>query len=142
LWPAARVIVCRRDLRDVALSCWQNGFKNMPWSNNWDHMARRLADYQRIMDHWRRIKPIEWIEVDYECLVSDVDSGARRLIEFVGLDWEPGCLDFHSTRRNVYTASLIQVRQPVHTRSIGRWRHYQSELAPLLQLLEKNHVDV
>ena len=142
LWPSARVIVCRRDLRDVAISCWQNGFQNLTWSTDWDYMARRLADYQRMMRHWRRIKPVECIEVEYESLVGDVETQSRRLIDFVGLEWEQTCLDFYSTRRPVRTASLVQVRQPAHTRSIGRWRHYQAHLAPLFQLLERYDVRI
>jgi len=140
LWPSARVIVCRRDLRDIAVSCWQNGFRSLPWSNNWEFMARRFADYQRMMDHWHRIKPIECIEVNYENLVGDLETHARRLIDFAGLEWERACLDFHSTRRVVRTASLVQVRQPVHNRSVGRWRHYQAHLTPFLQLLEQYRV--
>jgi tetratricopeptide (TPR) repeat protein len=142
LWPAARVIVCRRDLRDVAFSCWLSGFQSLAWSNDWELMARRFADYQRMIEHWRRLKPVEWIEVDYESLVTDIETGARRLIDFVGLDWDPACLLFHSTQRDVRTASFVQVRQPVHTHSIGRWRHYQEELAPLLQLLKTYGVQV
>lgn len=137
LWPSAQVIVCRRDLRDIAVSCWLNGFQNLPWSNNWEHIARRFADYQRMMEHWRNIKPMPWIEVDYESFVSDIQAGARRLIDFLGLEWDPACLEFHRARRTVRTASLVQVRQPAHTRSIGRWRHYRTELAPLLELLER-----
>ncbi len=142
LWPSARVIVCRRDLRDIAISCWQNGFQNLTWSTNWDCMARRFADYQRMMEHWRRIKPVECIEVAYESLVADIETHARRLIDFVGLEWEQACVDFHSTRRPVRTASLVQVRQPAHTHSIGRWRHYQAHLAPFCQLLEQYHVRI
>jgi hypothetical protein len=142
LWPSARVIVCRRDLRDIAVSCWQNGFQNLPWSNNWGDMARRFADYQRVMEHWLRIKPLECLEVAYESLVGDIETHSRRLIDFVGLEWEEACLDFPATRRMVRTASLVQVRQPAHTRSIGRWRHYQADLAPFLQLLERYHVRI
>jgi len=135
LWPQARVIVCRRDLRDIAVSCWQNGFQSLPWTTNWDSMARRFADYQRLMEHWRRITPIECIEVAYESLVADIETHSRRLIEFVGLEWEEACLDFPSTQRMVRTASFIEVRRPAHTRSIGRWRHYQTHLAPLFRLM-------
>ncbi len=142
LWPAARVIICRRDPRDIAVSCWQNGFRSLPWSNNWESMARRFADYERLMSHWRRITPIECIEVHYESLVADIETHSRRLIEFVGLEWAEGCLDFNSTRRVVRTASQVQVRQPAHTRSIGRWRRYQAQLAPLLQFLEQYQVPI
>ncbi len=76
LWPGARVIVCRRDLRDIAVSCWLNGFA-MTWSKSWDHIARRFADYQRIVAHWRRIQAVPWIDVRYEDLVDDLEGHAR-----------------------------------------------------------------
>jgi tetratricopeptide (TPR) repeat protein len=137
-WPTARVIVCRRDRRDIAVSCWLNGFQNLSWTNNWQHIVRRFSDYDRVMEHWRQVKPVKSVEVDYEELVADIETGARRLIDFVGLEWDPACLAFHATRRTVRTASLVQVRQPAHTRSIGRWRHYQQELAPLFELLTES----
>jgi hypothetical protein len=62
LWPGARVIVCSRDLRDIALSCWLNGFAFL-WSKSWEHIARRFADYQRIVAHWRQTQALEWVDV-------------------------------------------------------------------------------
>jgi len=75
------------------------------------------------------------IEVNYENLVADLEAESRRLIEFLGLDWEPGCLDFHRTERTVATVSHWQVRQPLYSNSIGRWRNYEKHLAPLLAAL-------
>ncbi len=99
LFPRAKVIMCRRDFRDIALSCWQTGFRPCPWNNDWDHIARRLADYQRILLHWREVQPIPWLDFQYEDVVVDIEHHARRLIEFVGLEWHPACLEFHSNRR-------------------------------------------
>ena len=134
-WPGARVIVCSRDLRDVAVSCWLTGFETHPWTNNWELMARWFADHQRIMEHWRAIRPVELLEVGYEDLVGDLEAHARRMVDFLNLDWDPACLDFHKTRRVVRTASLVQVRQPIYSHSIGRWKNYESSLQPLLQAL-------
>ena len=66
LLPEARVVVCSRDPRDVALSCWQTGFRACSWNNDWDLMARRLADYQRIVAHWERVRPLPLLHVPYE----------------------------------------------------------------------------
>jgi len=137
LWPGARVIVCRRDLRDIALSCWQTGFEGTPWTNEWEHIARRFADYQRMMDHWQRIRPVPCLHISYEQLVDDLEDHARRLIDFIGLDWDPACLDYHATQRVVRTASLVQVRQPLYTRSVGRWRRYETSIQPFLQACER-----
>ena len=140
LWPGARVIVCGRDPRDIAVSCWQTGFKTNPWSNSWEHIAQRVADYQRIVDHWRQTRPLEWLDVRYEELVADLEGHARLLIDFVGLEWEPACLNFHLTRRIVRTPSLVQVRQPIHSHSVGRWKNYEPSLQPLFSAFERHGV--
>jgi tetratricopeptide (TPR) repeat protein len=140
LWPGARVIVCSRDLRDIALSCWQTWFATIPWANDWNHIARRLADHQRLLKHWRLTRPLEWLDVRYEDLVFNLEPNARRLINFLGLDWNPSCLQFHQTRRVVRTASLVQVRQPVYAHAVGRWRRYETMIAPLLEALERHDV--
>jgi tetratricopeptide (TPR) repeat protein len=137
LWPEARVIVCRRDLRDIALSCWQTPFSTNPWTNQWEHIARRFADHQRLLAHWNRAKPVAWLDVSYEELVRDVEGHARRMIAFLGLEWEPGCLEFHKTQRVVRTASQVQVREPIHTHSVGRWQRYESTLQPLIEAFKR-----
>jgi tetratricopeptide (TPR) repeat protein len=141
LWPRARVIVCRRDLRDVALSCWQTGFKSVPWANYPTHIARRFADQNRVLDFWRRTKPLDWLEISYEQLVLDLEVQARRLIEFIGLEWNSACLQFHSTRSVVKTASQLQVRQPIYSHSVGRWKNYESLLQPLFHALKSQGIE-
>jgi hypothetical protein len=75
------------------------------------------------------------LEVEYEALVADLEGESRRLIAFLGLEWEPACLDFHRTQRTVTTASGWQVRQPLYDRSVGRWRKYRHHLEALLEAL-------
>jgi tetratricopeptide (TPR) repeat protein len=142
LWPGARVIVCERDPRDIAVSCWQAGFKTNPWSNVWEHLAQRFADHQRIVEHWRQVRPLEWLDFRYEDQVANPEGQARRLIDFVGLEWEPDCLEPHLTKRVVRTLSLVQVRQPIHSRSVGRWKNYESSLQPLLIAFKRHGVEV
>ena len=133
------MIVCQRDLRDVAVSCWLTGYAFL-WTKDWNHIAQRFAVYQRILSHWRTTKPLDWLEFSYEDLVSDVEANARRLIDFLGLKWDPSCLDFHSTRRVIRTPSMLQVRHPIHSDSVGRWRKYEPSLAPLFRALEQHRV--
>ena len=140
IWPGARVIVCQRDLRDVALSCWQTGFEKNSWANDWDDIAQRFADHQRIVDHWRQALPTGSLVMRYEDLVHDLNRHAHRLIDFLGLEWHPACLEFHKTRRVVRTASLVQVRQPLYMRSVGRWRQYEHSLQPLLEAFGRRGV--
>ena len=141
LFPRAKVIICRRDPRDIAVSCWQIGFRTCPWNNDCDHIARRLADYQRILAHWEQVKPLPCLELPYEDMVIDLERHARLLIDFVGLEWDPSCLEFHSNPRVVRSPSLVQVRQPIHSRSAGRWRNYEPYLQPLFQALERHGVN-
>jgi hypothetical protein len=83
------------------------------------------------MDHWRSVLPVPIHEVNYEDTVADLDGVARSLLTACGVEYEPGCLEFHRTRRRVKTASIGQVRQPIYTRSVARWRNYESELDEL-----------
>jgi tetratricopeptide (TPR) repeat protein len=135
LFPRARFIHVRRDLRDTAVSCWMTNFKQIRWACDEEHIARRFADYQRLMTHWRGVLPEPLLEVDYEETVADVERVARRLVEWCGLAWEPQCLAFHETARPVRTASVSQVRQPIYARSVQRWRNYQPSLASLFARL-------
>ena len=95
LFPRAKFIHCRRDLRDVAVSCWMTHFREIRWANDQQHIASRFHEYQRIMEHWRKVLPVPLLEVDYEETVADLEGVARRLVAWCGLEWEPGCLEFH-----------------------------------------------
>jgi tetratricopeptide (TPR) repeat protein len=135
LFPCATIIHCRRDRRDVALSCWMTGFKSVRWSNDVVQIASRINEHDRLMRHWHEVLPLTIHEVDYEDAINDLESVARRLVAVCELDWEPACLDFHQTSRPVRTASFRQVRQPIYARSRGRWKNYESELADLFAAL-------
>jgi len=135
LFPNAKIIHCRRDLRDIAVSCWMTNFRQIRWACDRETMAHRFTNYTRVMDHWRRVLPGRFMEANYEETVTDLEAAARKLIAFVGLEWEPACLDFHTTQRPVRTASVTQVRQPVHTRSVQRWKNYTDALGPLFEKL-------
>jgi hypothetical protein len=87
------------------------------------------------MEHWRRVLPVPVLEVDYEETVADLEGVARRLVDWCGLEWEPGCLAFHEGKRPVRTASVSQVRQPIYTRSVARWKHYEKALETFFDTL-------
>jgi tetratricopeptide (TPR) repeat protein len=132
LFPKARLIHVRRDVRDVAVSLWMTDFRQIYWACDLEHISARIQQYFRIMDHWRQVLPVPMLEIDYEETVKDLEGVARRLIDWCGLSWDPACLSFHESRRPVRTASVVQVREPVHTRSVQRWRNYEAPLQPLL----------
>jgi tetratricopeptide (TPR) repeat protein len=131
LLPGARIIHCRRDLRDVALSCWMTEFTAVRWAFDAGQITSRIRESQRIGEHWQRVLPTRVLDVHYERLVTDLEPVARQLVAWCGLDWDPACLNFHNTRRAVRTASAVQVRQPAHTRSLMRWKNYASLLPSL-----------
>ncbi len=135
LFPDAVIIHCRRDLRDVAVSCWLTPFQSVYWTNDTSQIAARIGQHERLMNHWREVLPRPIHEVDYEQIVDDLEGTARRLVDACGLEWEPSCLDFHRTQCPVRTASFQQVRQPVYRGSIGRWKNYEQELADLFAAL-------
>jgi tetratricopeptide (TPR) repeat protein len=135
LFPRAKLIHCRRDPRDVALSCWMTNFAHVRWACDVDHIAGRIHEYQRLMEHWRRVLPIPLFEFDYETLVDDLEGTARQLVAWCGLEWDAACLEFHKTQRAVRSPSAGQVRQPVYKSSVGRWRNYERSLPALFDKL-------
>ena len=129
-FPNARVIHCRRDRRDVELSCYFQNFvgPGQAFSYDLESLAHFHEAYLRIMAHWRGVLPLRMTEIDYEALVADQETETRRLLAFLELGWDPACLDFHRNRRPVVTASHAQVRRPIYRGSVGRWRNYAHEL--------------
>jgi hypothetical protein len=112
-------------------------FEEVLWASDQQHIASRLYEYQRIMEHWRKVLPVPLLEVDYEETVADLEGVARKLVAYCGLEWEPACLEFQQAKRSVRTVSAVQVRQPVYRTSVGRWKHYEHALAPLFARLER-----
>jgi tetratricopeptide (TPR) repeat protein len=137
MFPQATLIHCRRDLRDVAVSCWMTDFRSIRWANDLEQLASRFQQYRRVMDHWKAVLPVPVHEVVYEDTVNDLEGVARRLVAACGLDWEPACLDFHRTERPIRTASVVQVRQPVYRQSLERWKNYEPALAELFARLAR-----
>ena len=136
LFPAARVIICRRDPRDTCLSCFFQHFEagNL-YAFDLNHCGRHHLQTDRLIAHWLKVLPLRMLQVRYEGLVADLEEQSRRIISFLGLPWNPACLSFHQTERTVLTASDWQVRQPIYTRSVGRWRNYERHLGPLFKAL-------
>lgn len=140
LFPNARIIHCRRDVRDVAMSCYQTQFGAIRWACHPEHLVERIRQYQRIMAHWRQVLPSPVFESDYELLTADQETQSRKLVEWIGLDWDPQCLSFYDSDRLVRTASITQVRQPIYRSSVQKWKAYEPYLPDLLLPLESlNH---
>ena len=136
-FPRVRIIHMRRNPIDTCLSIYfQNFFNIGPYANDLDDLAHYYGEYVRITDHWRAVLPESaLLEVSYEGLIAAQESWTRRILDFVGLPWDPKCLDFQQTDRVVITASRWQVRQKMNSASAGRWRHYEKHVGPLRHLL-------
>jgi len=104
-----------------------------------NELGHYYLDYQRLMSHWHRLFPGEIFDVQYEDLVMDQEKVSKQLIDYLGLEWDEKCLDFHNNERDVRTHSNIQVRQPMYKNSINRWKHYESHLQPLIEVLQQAH---
>ena len=136
--PNAAIIHTRRNPVDTCLSCFSKLFAGeQRFAYDLGDLGRYYRAYERLMAHWRSVLPEgAMLEVDYEEVVADLEGQARRIIAHCGLDWNDACLEFHKTERAVRTASVMQVRQPIYSSSVGRWRPYTHLLAPLFEALE------
>jgi hypothetical protein len=105
-----------------------------------EDIAHYYADYRRLMEHWHAILPGGVLTVDYEDVVSDLDTQVHRLLGHCGLAFEDACLRFHEQDRAVRTASSEQVRQPIYRDAVALWKHYEAHLEPVRRVLEARGV--
>ena len=129
LFPAAKIIHTRRNRLDNLLSAYFLHLDpRMAYALDLEDLAHWYGEYERLMEHWQRLYPGDIVTVDYDELVREPRPGLERLLQFLGLGWEDSLLDFHRSRGAVKTASVWQVREPIHARSSGRWRNYRDHL--------------
>lgn len=138
VFPNARILHTRRHPIDTCLSIYfQNFDVELTYAKDLNDLAHYYFAYDRIMAHWKRVLPPDvLLDVPYESVVEDQEPWSRKLIEFIGLEWDDCCLDFHKTERKIGTASNWQARQPIYKTSKERWRNYEKHIGPLLPLLE------
>lgn len=137
--PAAKIVHLCRDPLDTCYAIYKTLFKSAyPFSYDQRELGRYYLGYRALMDHWRRALPGQMLDLRYERLVGDPLGESRRLFEFCGLEWSGSVLEFHRRKgRGTATASASQVRQPVYTSSVGRWKDYREQLQPLIEILEE-----
>jgi Flp pilus assembly protein TadD len=129
--PRARIIHVRRDRFDTCMSCYARLFAgDIPYAYDLGELGRYYDAYAKLMGYWRQVLPPGvMIEIAYETLVADIVGQTRRLLDHCGLAWDEACLAFHSGGRPVRTASTVQVRQPLYTSAVGRWRALAGEVS-------------
>lgn len=136
LFPNAKIISVRRDPRDIAISNYftdyaaKHGGMGFAYDLTW--IGEQLADHNLLMHHWQQVFPGEILEVQYEDVVENTEAMARKMLEYIGVPWEPEVLNFSDLDRPVKTASVWQVRQPIYKTSTAKWKRYEEHLAPLI----------
>lgn len=136
--PRARIILTKRNLRDVALSCYQQNFAHgQSFSFDFERIKHFFDFYRRLISLWLDLFENRFITVCYEDLVNDFENQAKRIVDFAGHTWSDKCLNFYKAGSVVRTASIEQVRNPIYADSVGRWRRYVDYLPELLELPEE-----
>jgi tetratricopeptide (TPR) repeat protein len=136
--PNARLINVKRDRLDTCMSCFATLFTGqaIPYAYDLAELARYYRAYEHMMAEWRALLPSDrFIEIEYERLVDDFESQARRLFAFCDLPWDARALSFHEVQRPVHTASRVQVRQPLYRTALGRGKRFAAHLVPLIETL-------
>ena len=136
LLPDARVINCVRDPLDCGVSCYFQQFEGaLPFAYDLSHIGSMYRNWERLMAHWKVVLDIPILDVVYEELVADLEGQSRRLIDFLGLEWDERCLRFYEADRVTLTVSNDQVRRPIYSASVGRYKKYEHRLGPLREAL-------
>ena len=135
--PNAKVIDARRHPLDTCLGCFKQLFaRGQSFSYDLEELGEYYLQYQRLMDHWDAVLPGKVLPVQYEEITADLESQIRRILEHCDLPWDENCLRFYETKRDVRTASSEQVRRPIYKSSVNLWRHYESQLTELIDVLK------
>ncbi len=136
LFPGARVLHCKRNPIDTCVSIYFKHFNSFhPYASDLKSLGLFYRQYEQLMDYWKRTLAVPIFDVQYEEVVANQEEMSRRILEFVGLEWDERCLNYHQHERTVITPSYDQVRKPIYTGSVGRWRRYEKHLGPLLEAL-------
>ncbi len=137
-WPDARIVHLRRNPMDACFAMYKQSYFRFAYSL--DDLARYYVAYHRLVEHWHNVLGERIVEIHYEDLVRDQATQTRELLRRLGLDFEEGCLQFDRNIAPVATASSAQVREKVHTRSVGKWKNFERQLRPLREALEREGI--
>ena len=140
--PNARIINLQRNPVDTCYSVYKQLFLDAyPFSYDLAELAHYYVAYHRLMEHWRAVLPGVVYTVSYEQLVDNLEEETRKLLEHCDLSWQPQCLRFHENKEASTTASTVQIRQPVYKSSVGKWRDYEEQLQPVIEILHAADID-
>ncbi len=143
LFPRARFIHCLRDLRDTCLSCYFQDFSGaLHYAFDLESCASYAVDAIRHSEHWKQIEPERIHTILYQDLVLNHEMTVRATLSFLGLEFEEACLAHDRSDRSIRTASFEQANKPIYTGSVGRWRHYEEHLGPVLDVLKSRGISL
>lgn len=141
LFPHAHIIHTIRGPMDTCLSCYfQDFLSQLSFTYRLDDLGFYYRHYARLMEHWKKVVPVPMLTVKYENLIEDTEPQVRRMLDFLELEWDENCLQFHKSKRHVITASRDQVKQPIYKKSKQRWKNYEKYLGPLKEELSKSEL--
>ena len=141
-FPNAKIIHCKRNPLDTFISAFQNEMNRFHgYSYDQAVYGEYYVNYLRLMEHWKVVLPGSIYESQYESMTADPEVEVRSMLDFLGLPWEEGCLKFHEREVTVKTFSTLQVRKPINTGSVARWRNYEKHLSPIIAVLEQAGVE-
>jgi hypothetical protein len=136
--PNSKIIILQRDPMDTCYAIYKQLFVDAyPFSYDLEELAKYYAAYHELMEHWNTVLPGVVHTIKYEEVVNGLEKETRRLLEHCGLEWQAQCLQFHENKEASTTASTTQVRQPVYQSSVGKWRNYERELRPVVDILNQ-----
>lgn len=142
-FPKAKLVHLRRHPMDACFAMYKQVFT---WAYKFSYSQESIAEYYlayvRLMQHWRDVLGDRLVEVEYEALTADTEPQTRALLERLGLPFEEACLNPEKNRAASTTASSVQIREKAHTRSVGRWRHFERQLAPLAERLRAGGIEL
>ena len=138
MFPEARIIHCKRNPRDTCLSIYfQNFHKSHAYATDFKNIISHYNDYNKIMNHWKLVLGLPVFEIEYETLVNDQQISTKKLLEFIGLEWDEQCMRFYENKRSVATNSHDQVTKKIYTGSMQRWKNYKNYID---EICKSNHI--
>jgi tetratricopeptide (TPR) repeat protein len=137
-FPEAKIIHVRRDARAICWSIYRNFFSGQGngWAYSFDDLAKFYVLYEELMSYWHQIYPNRIYDISYEELTINQEKETRDLLDYCNLDWDQNCLKFHENKRDVNTASALQVRKKMYQGSSDAWKKYEKFLEPLVKSLK------
>ena len=132
MFPKAHIIHCRRAPMDNCVAVYMQNFSEAHgYNGDLATLGAYYREYEQLMEHWHKALPLAMLETSYEETVANFEPAARSLVGHCGLDWDENCLKFFESERQVRTPSRWQVRQPIYSSSVDRWKRYEKYLGPL-----------